>query len=311
MISEFKIGEKVYCAFIVRVQKIGIGSTGKPFARGVLEDCSGQMGFICFDTTSIDKLREMEQPQPFMVAGSVDGSKYSSGAETKLQVAIQKISDLMPEDDTTNLFPVGKFDHEQYEESLKKYLASISNPPLRMLLQNIFSGDFYNAFLKNPAGKKLHHAYLGGLLQHTVDVTKLAVNMANAIGGVDLDLVTAGALLHDIGKVSEISQNFGFGYTHPGRLMGHIAIGVMQIQKAAEALKMPLNILEPLLHIVLSHHGDAEKGSPVECGTKEAFIVHYADELDATLNQFRLEQGNNWNFNQMLHRYLLNGIPSN
>jgi len=307
MVSDLKIGERVYAAFIVRVQKIGIGSTGKPFGRGFLEDSSGQVGFITFDVNSIEKLKELEQPAPMMIAASVDANKFNTGPENKLQVVVQKITNLMPEDDVSNLLPVGDFDHEVYADNLKKNIASLNNPAIRTLVQTIFSGDFYDVFIKTPAGKKLHHAYLGGLLQHTVDVTNLAKSMAETIGEVNMDLVVAGALLHDIGKAKEISRDYGFGYTHGGRLMGHIAIGVMMVQSTAEKLKIPMEVLEPLVHIILSHHGEVEKGSPVACGTKEAFIVHYADELNAVMNQFKPGTGDIWNFNQMLHRYLFKG----
>ncbi len=307
MIANMKIGERVYAAFIVRVQKIGLGSTGKPFGRGFLEDSSGQVGFITFDVSSIEKLKVLEQPTPMMIAGAVDGNKFNSGTETKLQIMVQKITELLPEDDVSNLLPIGKFDREQYENKFKKLIDSLNSPVLRTLVQTIFDDDFYKIFIKNPGGKKLHHAYLGGLLQHTVDVTELAKSMGETIGNVNMDLVVAGALLHDIGKTREISANYGFDYTYSGRLMGHIAVGVMLVQSAAEKLKMPMDVLEPLVHIILSHHGDGEKGSPVVCGTKEAFIVHYADELDATMNQFKTGTGDTWTFNQMLHRFLLNG----
>jgi len=307
MIEDLKIGERIYAAFIVRVQKIGIGSTGKPFGRGFLEDSSGQVGFITFDANSIDKLKGLDQPTPMMIAASVDANKFNTGTETKLQVIVQKITDLMPEDDVSNLLPVGDFDRGAYENSLKKLIASLNNPAIRTLVQTVFSGDFYDVFIKTPGGKKLHHAYLGGLLQHTVDVTNLAKSMAETIGDVNMDLVVAGALLHDIGKAKEISHDYGFEYTNTGRLMGHIAVGVMMVQSTAEKLKMPIDLLEPLVHIVLSHHGDEEKGSPVACSTKEAFIVHYADELNATMNQFKPGNRDTWNFNQMLHRFLLSG----
>ena len=105
-----------------------------------------------------------------------------------------------------------------------------------MLLENIFQGEFYAKFLQNPAGTKLHHAYLGGLFQHGVDVTKLAVAMGEQIDGVNLDLIIAGSLLHDIGKVQEISADFGFPYTTSGRFVGHIALTVLIVQKKAEEL---------------------------------------------------------------------------
>ncbi|MBQ5600897.1 MAG: HD domain-containing protein, partial [Phascolarctobacterium sp.] len=120
------------------------------------------------------------------------------------------------------------------------------------------------------------------------------------------DTFFAGALLHDIGKLREISSQIGFPYTNEGRLLGHIAMSIIIVQEAAAKLKLPAARLEQLQHILLSHHGDNEKGSPVECATKEAFIVHYADEIDAIMNQFETyDDKNPWEYNKMMQRYLL------
>lgn len=153
---------------------------------------------------------------------------------------------------------------------------------------------------------KLHHAYLGGLLQHSVDVTELALAMAEAIGNTDKDLITAGALLHDIGKVKEISSGMGFPYTTEGRLLGHITMSVLMVREAALELKMPATAMQQLEHIILSHHGDQEKGSPMACATKEAFIVHYADEVNSIMNQFDVKESKSaWEYNNMMKRYLM------
>ena len=99
-----------------------------------------------------------------------------------------------------------------------------------MILENIFSGTLYDKFLINPAGMRLHHAYIGGLLQHSVDVAGIAQSLADRIGGVDKDLIVAGALLHDIGKIREISSDIGFPYTMEGRLLGHVSMSAVMVQ---------------------------------------------------------------------------------
>ena len=120
------------------------------------------------------------------------------------------------------------------------------------------------------------------------------------------DLIVAGALLHDIGKLREISSDIGFPYTMEGRLLGHVAMSAVMVQEAAAKAKVTGPKLQQLLHIVLSHHGEQEKGSPVACATKESFIVHYADEIDAIMNQFSKNEGKNpWEYNKMLQRFLL------
>lgn len=304
MISEIKAGERFYQPVVLRLQKVGTSSNGGVFAKGTVEDNSGKVQFIAFEKDIVNRLRNLEGPKAYVIAGPVDIVKYSSNLA--LQVIIQKLDPIMPEDDISNLVPVGDFDITQYQAKLAGLIEGIRTPSLRMLLQKIFSGKFYEDFCKNPAGTKMHHAYLGGLLQHSVDVASLASLMAGEIGGADKDIVVAGALLHDIGKVREISAGIGFPYTTEGRLLGHITLSVFLVREAAMELKVPLPALQNLEHVILTHHGDNEKGSPMACATKEAFIVHYADEINAVMNQFeRKNKKLQWDFNPMLKRYLL------
>ena len=304
MIKDFKAGVKIIQPALVRVQKIGNSSNGGVFARGLLEDNSGRIPFICFEAGLVDKLRQMEGAEAFMVSGAVDINKFSN--DMALQVVVQKFDNLLPEDDITNLLPKGNFNEKEYITRLQNLIKTVRNPGLRALLETIFSGAVYDKFIMNPAGMRMHHAYIGGLLQHSVDVAGIAIALAEQIGNVDKDLVVAGALLHDVGKLREISSQIGFPYTNEGRLLGHIAMSVMMVQETAAKLKLPQARLEQLQHILLSHHGDNEKGSPVVCATKEAFIVHYADEIDAIMNQFETyDDKSPWEFNKMMQRYLL------
>lgn len=304
MISNFKAGTKICQAVLVRVQKVGNSSNGGVFARGLLEDNSGRVPFICFDAVLVDKMRDLEGPAAFMVGGAVDINKFAN--DMTLQVIVQRLENLVPEDDISNLLPRGNFDMQAYKNKLANYIKAVRTPGLRVLLETIFSGNTYEAFVNNPAGTRLHHAYIGGLLQHSVDVADLAVAMAGQIEGVDKDLIIAGALLHDLGKIREISSHIGFPYTNEGRFMGHIAMTSLMVQEAASKLRIPASRLEQLQHILLSHHGDNEKGSPVACATREAFIVHYADEINAVMNQFEQREGKGaWEYNRMLNRNLL------
>ena len=239
-----------------------------------------------------------------MVGGDVDINKFAN--DMSLQLIIKRLEELVPGDDISNLVPHGDFDVEAYKNKLANYIKAVRTPTLRKLLETIFSGNTYDAFVHNPAGMKLHHAYIGGLLQHSIDVTELAVAMADRIEDVDKDLIIAGALLHDIGKIKEISSEIGFPYTNAGRFMGHIAMTSLMVQEAALKLNIPAQRLEQLQHILLSHHGENEKGSPVACATREAFLVHYADEINAVMNQFEQREGKGaWEYNRMLGRNIL------
>ena len=304
MLNDLKAGQKMCQAALVRVQKVGNSSNGGVFARGTLEDNGGHLAFICFEAALVEKMRNLEGPTAFMVGGDVDINKFAN--DMTLQLIVKRLEDLVPGDDISNLVPHGDFDVEGYKNKLANYIKAVHTPTLRKLLETVFSGNTYDAFVHNPAGMKLHHAYIGGLLQHSVDVADLAVAMADRIEGVDKDLVIAGALLHDIGKIKKISAEIGFPYTNAGRFMGHIAMTSMMVQEAAFKLNIPAQRLEQLQHILLSHHGENEKGSPVACATREAFIVHYADEINAVMNQFEQREGKGaWEFNRMLGRNIL------
>ena len=304
MINEFKTGLKIDQIVLLRLQKVGNSSNGGVFARGLIEDNSGCVPFICFEAGIVEKLRAFDAPKAVRVAGNVDINKFAG--DMSLQLIIQKLADVKAGEDISHLLPQGNFDKVEYEERFQKQINSINDKGLRELVKEVFSGSAYQQFLINPAGIRLHHAYVGGLLHHSVCVADLACALADKIGGMDKDLVLAGALLHDVGKLKEISPDMGFPYTTGGRLLGHITITVMMVSEAAAKLgSVDEKKLQQLLHIILSHHGEQDKGSPVACATKEGFVVHYADEIDAIMNQFDVNNTEGtWEFNKMLQRYL-------
>ena len=304
MIKDLQLGNAMEQPCLVRLQKVGTSSNGKPYAKGLLEDNSGCIPFICFEAGPIGRLRAMEQPSPYLIGGKVDLNKYSS--TMAYQVIVHQVQSVPEGTDLSCLLPSGHIDLEKYEEEFHTFVGRIHDDALRKLVESMFAGEVWKRFVRNPAGMRLHHAYVGGLLHHTVCVTRLAVAMCGAIGNVDQDLVIAGALLHDIGKLREISADLGFPYTTEGRLMGHISIGAMAVDRMARRIpELPAAKREQLLHIILSHHGDQDKGSPIVCATKEAFIVHYADEVDSIMNQFHeKERPESWEYDKMLQRYL-------
>ena len=305
MINEFKAGLKIEQAVLLRLQKIGTSSNGGVFARGLIEDNSGCVPFICFEAGIVDKLRAFEAPRAVRVGGNVDINKFAG--DMSLQLIVQKLEELKQCEYISHLLPRGYVDLSDYEKKFQVQIKSVHDRGLRGLLEEVFSGEVYKQFLINPAGMRLHHAYVGGLLHHSVCVAEIACAMAEKIGGMDKDLVLAGALLHDVGKLQEISPDMGFPYTNEGRLLGHIALSAIMVQAAAAKLgEIGNDKLQQLLHIILSHHGEHEKGSPIACATKEGFIVHYADEIDAIMNQFAdKSEKSTWEFNKMLQRYLL------
>ncbi|HEJ83934.1 MAG TPA: HD domain-containing protein, partial [Desulfobacteraceae bacterium] len=166
---------------------------------------------------------------------------------------------------------------------------SLGNPHLQALLKAFLDdAAFLQAYCKAPAAKSMHHVYLGGLLEHSLAVADLADDICRRYPELDRDLLVAGALLHDIGKVDELRYVRTFDYTDEGKLLGHIVMGVEMIDeklRGLESFPRPLALL--LKHLLLSHHGQYEYGSPKRPKTMEAVVLNFIDDLDAKINGVR------------------------
>ena len=191
-------------------------------------------------------------------------------------------------------------------EQLKTILGEIQNEDLKNLVKAfIDDGELMKQLCIAPAAMQMHHNYLGGLLEHTLSMATVAQVLFPLYPKVQKDLVLAAIFLHDIAKTQELSYKIGFGYTDRGQLLGHIIQGTQMITQKADDLKadgMPVNpdVLDSLLHIIVSHHGQYDFGSPKLPATPEAFMVNYIDNLDAKMNQTAnliendLGDGGNW-----------------
>ena len=200
------------------------------------------------------------------------------------------------------------------EQELQDVISSVRSDGIRELLQRIFRGETLKQFLLAPAAKKMHHAYLGGLAEHTLSVTALAGKISDHYPELDRDLMTAGALLHDIGKIREFDYTSApFSYTDSGRLIGHLVLGSELVKDAAADIDdLPDGALDQIVHLILSHHGRHEFGSPTLPMTREAILLHHVDDMDAKMNYMeqlsgKLEgAGYQWSdFQRPLERFLL------
>ena len=303
MLSDFRFGEEIRHLSIVRVQKIGATTSGGVFARGVLQDNSGSLNFISFKKEVVDFLKA-DPPLVLTVYGTIQVDRYAG--EGAKQVNIEEVEIPLEHEDLSHLLPTTAKNIAEYEARLQGLVDGMAKKHLRQLLKNIFSGEIYKKFLQNPAAMSYHHAYLGGLLEHSLDTARLAKAIGGEYPDADVDLIVAGALLHDLGKIKEISPQIGFEYTLSGRYIGHIALGAMMVEKAiAKTENFPQEDALALVHIIISHHGALEKGSPVAPVTREALIVHYADEINSTLNQIEqlaLSDQADWQYSKMLGR---------
>lgn len=188
-----------------------------------------------------------------------------------------------------DLLPTTKKDVEKMKAELNRLVGSVSNPFLRQLLGSFFERpEVLEDFCKAPAAKAMHQAYLGGLLEHTLNVWRISRLMAELYPQVvDQELLLTGVLLHDIGKIREYSYDGVIDLTDEGRLLGHIMIGVSWVQTAAAAIPgFPIELANRLLHMIISHHGRLEYGSPKRPKTVEACILHHADLMDSQVAHF-------------------------
>lgn len=171
---------------------------------------------------------------------------------------------------------------EQLKEEYFRIIGQIKNPHIISLF-SVFNEkkDVLERFLLYPASIGVHHVYMGGLLEHSLSLAKMGIHAAETLGG-DTDIVIAGALLHDMGKVEEIEIAGGFRYSDRGRLLGHITLGVIMLEALIKSVHgFPVNIADVLANIIISHHGVEEWGSPKKPMSIEALMVHYLDNLDA------------------------------
>lgn len=173
-------------------------------------------------------------------------------------------------------------------DELNEKISSIQNPFLKKLIDKMLSGNSYEKYIRVPAGKAWHHSYISGLLEHTIEIIKICELMCEFHSELNRDLLITGAILHDFGKVEELSIESGFDYTDKGRLMGHIVICSNMINEAASTIPdFPAELLNLVQHLVLSHQGKLEQASPVLPKTLEAIALYHADELSAKTNAYK------------------------
>lgn len=255
---------------------------GRDFMNLSLGDATGTIDVIAWDNCNVSG--EVEKGLVIGVFG--DLAIYNN----RLQITAKMIK-VMEGEDVTPYLKGPPVELDQLEKELDELLASITDIHINKLLHTIFTPEVKAAFIKTPAAKKVHHNYPGGLLEHTIQVAKICISAASLYPMLNQDLLIAGAILHDIGKLDEYEIRVLPEYTMAGRLVGHIVLGHEMIDNAIRSLRQlgedfPQNLEMMLKHMILSHHGTMEFGSPVIPLFPEAFLLHMADNLDAKLFVF-------------------------
>lgn len=288
LISELSDGVDVTACYLLHEAKRAEKKNREPYLRLLLGDRTGLIDGVLWD--------DVERWEPHCEAETVVGVRARVGTyQEKLQLTVQSVQPLRAEPgDLEYLLPTSPRDLGQMERELEQRIASVADEPLRRLLHACLGrGTELGAlFRTHPAAKRNHHAYVGGLLEHSLSVAAACDRLAEHYSAqglaVDRDLLVAGALLHDLGKVRELKPFPAPGYTTEGHLLGHIVIGIQLVTRAAEQVEgLPAERLLLLQHLIASHQGKPEWDSPKVPQLLEALVLHHADDLDAKLNQAR------------------------
>jgi 3'-5' exoribonuclease len=279
-VTELKENENLSSSFLVKAKTLGNTRSGNPFLRIRLADRSGETeGRIWERALELDG--EFEVNDVVRLRGKVE--LYQG----ELQLNISDLERIEPTKvDPTLYLPTGSKDPQEQWLQLSDLAAQVKNSYLKSLLRSFLTDvDFVRQMKQSPAAKAMHHAYLGGLLEHTVSVTRLLGRICDHYPRLDRDLLVTGAILHDIGKLEEFSYHLQLDYTDAGRLLGHVVLGVQRVQEKINKIKgFPADLSLALQHLMISHHGEYEFGSPKRPKTLEAFALNYADDLDAKMN---------------------------
>jgi 3'-5' exoribonuclease len=282
-VNEIKENENVDSLFLVKEKSSGVTKVGNPYLKLKLGDRSGEMEGRIW--TSVEIFAESFDKDDFV---HVKGKAASFQEHLQLNIThIEKVGE--EEILLSDFFPVAEKDIDDMFQSLTEISQQVKNQYLRELLHLFWEDEpFLERFKMAPASKWLHHTYLGGLLEHTLSLTQLVLKTTSHYEGLNLDLLLTASILHDLGKVDELSYKRSFDYSDEGRLLGHIILGVERVEdKIRQLPHFPKNLSTLLKHLLLSHHGQYAWGSPKKPMTLEAVMLHYLDDMDAKMNGIR------------------------
>jgi len=283
-IKDFKNGQGLDEVFLVRDKDLRTTRSGDLYIQCTLVDKTGQIA-----------ARMWKASETIYNAVPVDGFLQVKGRVDEYRGALQVIIDacrpISPEKvNLADYLQVTERDVEVMWSELLEILRGIKDAPLRLLIKKFVEDrDLVAAFKRCPAAMQMHHPFIGGLLEHTLNVARAAQALLSLYPKLNADLVLAGVFLHDIGKIAELSYGTSTTYTDRGQLIGHITIAAIWISEKAAAVAeetsepFPQRTLDLLQHIILSHHGVYEYGSPKLPMIPEAFFIHYLDNLDAKI----------------------------
>ena len=282
-VSELEPNQVVTTLFLVHHKDVRQKKTGEPYLSLVLGDRTGEVEAKMWDNVS-------EIADTFSRDDFVKVKGLLQIFQNRPQLTIHKMMRVADSEvDFKDFFPASQRDPNEMFAELRGILAEMSNPHLKALVEALLDDEEIAARYRTaPAAKGIHHAWLGGLLEHVLSLTKLARMAAAHYPGIDLDLLMAGVILHDIGKIYELSYDRSFGYSSDGQLLGHIVIALRLIaEKMVRFPDFPPRLRTLVEHMIVSHHGELEFGSPKMPMFLEALLLHHLDNLDSKMECMR------------------------
>jgi 3'-5' exoribonuclease len=282
-LNELSIGEEFTLYLIVNKCESKLAKNGRAFLSLEFRDRSASLPSKIWDNVD-SASRQFKEGTIIKVAGVIEEFNGSP------QIKIDKIR-VAKEDENVSVedfLPKSRRPLDVMKQELTDVIASVKNPFLGDLITKIFTNENFEKYIRTPAGKGWHHAYIHGLLEHTLEIIRICDLMSNIHPEINRDLLISGAMLHDFGKIEELSYETSFDYTDKGKLIGHIMIGALLVERTALSIPgFPIELKDQLVHLVLSHQGKLEFASPVEPKTLEAIVLYQADELSAKTNAYK------------------------
>lgn len=281
-INTLREGDDITETYLCKSKSSGVAKNGKTFYSLVLQDKTGTIdGKIWELSNAIEHFEAMDYVKLSAKVTSFNNKPQLNIRQTRrAEEGTYDIADYMP---------ISKFDIDEMFKELLALIDSVKDESLKTLLRSFFVEDasFVKAFKMSSAAKSMHHAFVGGLLQHTLSVARIADFLAGFYPIMNRDLLVTAAICHDIGKVKELSEFPVNDYTDPGNLLGHIVIGAMMVKEKADEINgFDETLKNNLVHCILSHHGKLEYGSPEKPKIIEAVALSFADDTDAKLEGF-------------------------
>ena len=282
-IESLREGERIGEVYLCKHKQSALTKAGKPYESLILQDKTGTLDAKIWDVNS-SGIEEFDTLDYIYVVGDV------TSFQGTLQLNVKRVRKMKEgEYEPSDYLPVSEKDIPGMYQELLGYVKNLSNPWLKKLAESFFmDGEFAKRFQFHSAAKSVHHGYVGGLLEHSLSVTKLCDFFCSQYPLLNRDLLLCAAMFHDIGKLEELSTFPANDYTDQGQLLGHIMIGAEMIGEKIRGIEnFPVRLGTELKHCILAHHGELEFGSPKKPALAEALALSFADNLDAKMETMK------------------------